>query len=157
MQIYVTAIAFADTAFDLSDSDLKSQIKNIVTVLETLHETDKKYLPFEEHPVTLQWRGHEVQLCNFGHECLDALFQRRTQVAFDSRDELEEFSALADRIEWHLQCASSGDCVMEKPLWVKLGATIMEHRSALMRHDIVYYRKKWPSTPLDVAEYWPTD
>src|SRR3546814_2105488 len=65
---WITWLPYADymkSAAVLDSSRLNIQIRDVINVLNTLHEIENALL-LPEEPVVKMWRGYEPQLCWYG-------------------------------------------------------------------------------------------
>lgn len=126
---------FKITAICLSSDHLIRQANDCIAILDRIHEingltdwTDK----------TVQaWRGHELQLCEFGLECCDTLRRRLKSTSAEGDGHLE--TALLR----HLELAEGGD--MTLPEWFGDDDVHLEYKGLLIHMDPERYQPMWPS------------
>ncbi len=120
---------FKVSALCLSDKLLEQQINDCVSLLETLHETDKATVPLS-HPMVKAWQGCELQLCEFGLSCVEIYRARKpSQPLLFS----EEYSSLAR----HMNLAESGE--MTLPSWFGKPEVHDEYKGLLRSLDPARY------------------
>jgi hypothetical protein len=74
------------------------------------------------------WKGFELQLCEYGLTCCDEWQQRRSK-----RD------PMYDKIEFHMECATTEDADGSKPNWFGDVDFHLSHQAALVRLDPKHY------------------
>lgn len=112
---------FRISAMALSDTLLAKQIKDCVTILNTLHEVGKPTTD-PRNPTVKAWKGYELQLCEFGLDCCDEWKRRH--------GENEERNNDRAALEQHLDWAATGN--MEKPPWVGDENVHLDYRGLLV-------------------------
>lgn len=133
---------YQETAKVLTNYDLEKQQKDVIAILDNLFQVDNKFI---DQPVINMWRGHEVQLCNYGLMICDEWRYR----AF------KEVSM--EKMLQHLHNAAEGNFTMEAPGWMgdeRIEMVTLSHQSNLIRHNSTYSRY-FKDTPDDLPLYWP--
>lgn len=94
------------------------------------------------HPVTQMWRGHEMQLAEFGLTCCEEWEAR----GYNPRK-------TKTTLEWQLNCASE-DSNMAKPAWFGLTEVHLEYQGLLIYKNPGYYAPQFPeATPVRPEEF----
>lgn len=142
MQTFLPYPDFAESAAALDRQRLGKQRVEVVQILNVLHQVDDK-TGWANHPVMKMWRGHEPQLCEYGIEICEEWTRRGYEDNCQAK------------IEWHLDCATSGDFTMEKPKWFGDVEFHLSHQSNLLRKDPEWYGKIFVGIPSDLPYIWP--
>lgn len=151
MQTFLPYPDPAETARCLRTDDLLEQINDVLTILGVLHETEST--GWALHPVVKMWAGYDVHLGNYGL----VLIEEATHRTGLSASVIGDIAQKGDKIAWHLECATSGEYTLVSPRWMTSPDLHEAHRSELLRRDPMYYRSFFPTTPMDVNQYWPVD
>ena len=122
--IWLPCPDFKSSANCLCESDLTTQITTIKEVL---------LFKWTKHPMSLMWRGHHFQLCNYGLQC--------------SQQNKNEF-------DWFVHQRESY-CDTGLPSWFGQALVHESHRGNLLRKNADYYSKfNWKEKPTSNF-YWP--
>ena len=119
---------FKLSALCLSDRLLIQQVNDCVSLLETLHETDKATLPFT-HVMVKVWQGSELQLCEFGLTCVET-YKLRYPSSVTLND---HYNSLIQ----HMDLAESGE--MTLPAWFGKDEVHDEYKGLLRFLDPARY------------------
>lgn len=137
---------YKESASALDSQTLILQVDHVLAVLDVLHETSTSTFKGAPDRLVNMWRGHEPQLCEYGLEILEEAQSRPADIRITKEDQ--------DTLEWHLDCASSGDFSLEKPKWFGDIDLHNSHKSGLLRLRPEYYRDKFDvSRTLEIV--WP--
>lgn len=134
---------YAESAHVLDTKRLSKQRANVNEIMDVLHEINQES-KYYEHPVIEMWRGFEPQLCEYGLVCCE-----------EWRKRSRKYDKLADRIRWHMDCATAGDYTLDKPPWFGNLEFHLAHQSNLVRSDPDYYWKFFVGVPDNLPMIWP--
>lgn len=102
MQTFLPYPDFAMSAAVLDYRRLGSQVHEVAQLLDALHETNNG--GYRNHVVARMWRGHELQLAQFGLVCEEEWEKRGYKIRVEKA-----------QIEQHMEWARDGD--MSLPSW----------------------------------------
>lgn len=142
MQTFLPYPDFVESAGVLDRQRLGKQRVEVVQILNVIHQI-KPSTAWQNHPAVRMWRGYEVSLCEYG------LIVCEEWIAQGRKDTCKE------KIEQHLDWATSGKFQMEKPPWFGDRDFHISHQSNLIRKDPEYYGPKFPGVPADLPYIWP--
>jgi hypothetical protein len=128
MQTFLPHSDFAQSAAVLDYRRLGSQVHEVSQILDALHETNNG--GYRNHPVTKMWRGHELQLAQFGLVCEEEWERRGYKVRVEKQ-----------QIEQHMDWARDGD--MSLPEWFG-GSIHLRYQRLLLWKNYAYYSKFFP-------------
>lgn len=146
MQTYVPLPNLVESATILSDTDLAEQLDAVLTALDLLHQVEGD-APVTWDPEVKMWAGYEVHLATYGLNLLEEAASRKIQ--------FPHHEVKSDRVEWHLECATSGDFGMEYPKWMGDDRLHDSHKAALIRKNPHFYRRRFASIDKSLPMFWP--
>jgi len=143
MQTWLPYPDFQESAHALDLATLGIQREHVLAVLDVLHDSSTSIFHGAPDRLVNMWRGHEPQLCEYGLVIAEE-YQRR--MATDNK--------ILNDLDWHLDCATSGEFSMDKPKWFGDIDFHNAHKSALLRTNPAFYRDKFDvSRTLEMI--WP--
>ena len=140
MQTFLPYPSYSESAAVLDNKRLGKQRVEVLQILNVLHEIKTGW---QSHPAVRMWRGHEPQLCEYGLVICEEWKRRGFQ------------DTCAEKIQWHLECATSGDYSLAPPSWLGDVEFHRAHQSNLLRKDPEHYGKHFPGVPDDLEYIWP--
>lgn len=144
MQTFLPYPDYILSAAVLDTKRLGKQRVEVLQILNTLHEIPTESgrpRGWNNHPAVKMWRGHELQLCEYGLVICEQWIKRGYK------------DATTAKIEQHLDWAESGN--MLKPGWFGDTAFHLSHQSNLLRKDPAHYGPLFPGVPDDLPYIWP--
>ena len=141
IQTFLPYADFEQSAAVLDYKRLGAQINECCTLLGALHETNEKG-GYANHPAAKMWRGHELQLAQFGLVCEEE-WEKRGYKVRKNRTTLEQ----------HLDWARDGE--MAHPWWFGLPAVHLQYQRLLLLKNYDLYSQYFPGVkPLaDASEF----
>lgn len=128
MQTFLPFPDLKESAQALDMRRLGKQIEECSQITSSLLEITDGW---RNHPVTQMWRGHELQLVEFGLQCCEEWEAR----GYNPRK-------TKARLEWLLDCAAE-DANMTKPVWFGVTGVHLEYQGLLIWKDPTYYAPKF--------------
>lgn len=139
--------SFQKSAASFFDATLVQQLQEVESILNVIHRVNNEISSWDFSPSVLMWTEHVPQLCAYGLAMCDEVVNRRDIVLSAMTHSAEE------KINWHFNCATSGQYTLLTPFWFGLPILHESHQAELIRRD-----KKYDSvfeTSDKVPLYWP--
>lgn len=144
MQTFLPYPDYASSAAVLDDQRLGKQRVEVLQILNVLHDIPTesgKPRGWGNHPAVRMWRGHELQLCEYGLIVVDEWKSRGFA------------DTCYDKISQHLEWAEGGN--MLKPNWFGDVDFHESHKSNLLRKDPKHYGQYFAGVRNDLPYVWP--
>lgn len=124
MQTFVPFPDYVESAKALDNLRLGKQRVEVYQILNVLHEINPS-AGWRNHPAVKMWRGHELQLCEYGLVVCEEWISRGFK------------DTVTAQIRQHMEWAESGD--MLKPDWWGDTRVHDSHKSNLLRKAELHY------------------
>jgi Pyrimidine dimer DNA glycosylase len=129
MQTYLPYPDFVKSAEVLDTKRLGKQIKDCVTILDTLHEVSDLHL--YNNPLVRMWKFYEYRLSQFGLTCCQEWYER---------NEIDH--ELLPKIHQH-ETWAEGETT-EYPIWWGDVDLHLQYRRLLIGENSGFYQPMWP-------------
>lgn len=126
---------YLESARVLDPATLVDQPNQVLAILDVIHESDTSIYRGAPDQVVNMWRDHEAQLCEYGLTMVEQCLQ--------GPSEFTNLARVKENLEWHLDCATSGEYSMDKPKWFGDLDFHDSHKAALLRTMPEFYRDKF--------------
>lgn len=144
MQIFLPYPDFESSAGVFSYTTMMDQCTAILRTLNTLHDVEgTEDMRQTDERVLEMWETYEPQLCEYAL-VLVAEWERRNMLG-----------SYREQFERHLEWATSGDFVMQKPEWFGDPTLHMSHKAALIRMEPDFYAPLFPGVDQNMQMVWP--
>jgi hypothetical protein len=156
MDTFIPLRSFEASAEVLRPQEALISLEGAIRLLELDHEVgnlDRNKM-IARHPLVQMWGRHTPVLCTYAYAMLERMKSDQEHRRLPNSQRMN-FSKLEKNLDYHMECASSGELVMEKPRWLGNEKFHQTQRAALMRLEPEHYGKEWPDEDMHYPTFWP--